>query len=97
MFPKLKFSYFSVNSEANARRIAMVESCFGSSGQVMLIPFHLMSGLTLISSIYRPAPMDTRSSLGGRRSVDQNVPKETEGSTVFPLQRYTGLWKYCHQ
>lgn len=25
---------FLVNSEANARRIAMVESCFGGSGQV---------------------------------------------------------------
>jgi len=28
---------FTVNSEANARRIAMVESCFGSSGQVWSI------------------------------------------------------------
>lgn len=27
----------SVNSEANARRIAMVESCFGGSGQVSSI------------------------------------------------------------
>lgn len=27
-------SSVSVNSEANARRIAMVENCFGSSGQV---------------------------------------------------------------
>jgi len=26
--------HFSVNSEANARRIAFVEQCFGSSGQV---------------------------------------------------------------
>ena len=26
--------FFSVNSEANARRIAFVEQCFGSSGQV---------------------------------------------------------------
>lgn len=28
------YSLFVVNSEANARRIAMVESCFGRSGQV---------------------------------------------------------------
>lgn len=28
------FFVFAVNSEANARRIAMVENCFGSSGQV---------------------------------------------------------------
>jgi len=28
------FIIISVNSEANARRIAMVENCFGSSGQV---------------------------------------------------------------
>lgn len=27
----------AVNSEANARRISMVESCFGSSGQVIII------------------------------------------------------------
>lgn len=27
-----------MNSEANARRITMVESCFGSSGQVSQIP-----------------------------------------------------------
>lgn len=26
--------HFPVNSEANARRIAMVESCFGGAGQV---------------------------------------------------------------
>lgn len=40
--------YIAVNSEANARRITMVESCFGSSGQVsvfdslcpMSIDFH---------------------------------------------------------
>jgi hypothetical protein len=31
------YCMFTVNSEANARRIAMVEGCFGSSGQVWSI------------------------------------------------------------
>ena len=29
-------TFISVNSEANARRIALVENCFGSSGQVII-------------------------------------------------------------
>lgn len=36
-------SLFSVNSEANARRIAMVENCFGSSGQVRFLGFVYIS------------------------------------------------------
>lgn len=33
--------FFPVNSEANTRRIAMVEGCFGSSGQVSKLKFYV--------------------------------------------------------
>jgi len=32
----------SANSEANARRIAFVEQCFGSSGQVVILSLHFL-------------------------------------------------------
>lgn len=42
----LFFCRFTVNSEANARRITMVESCFGSSGEVSFFFIFLFSSST---------------------------------------------------
>jgi len=45
----LHLHVFSVNSEANARRIAFVEQCFGSSGQVKhAFPIMLLSCLVFL-------------------------------------------------
>lgn len=42
-----------VNSEANARRIAMVESCFGSSGQQLTVPGRVLVGEGVLTKMCR--------------------------------------------
>ncbi len=43
----------SVNSEANARRIAMVESCFGSAGQPLSVPGRVLVGEGVLTKACR--------------------------------------------
>lgn len=45
-----------VNSEANARRITFVESCFGSSGQPLAIPNRLLVGEGVLTKMCRKKP-----------------------------------------
>ncbi|XP_022201227.2 pleckstrin homology domain-containing family F member 2 isoform X2 [Nilaparvata lugens] len=45
-----------VNSEANARRIAMVESCFGSSGQPLNVPGRVLVGEGVLTKMCRKKP-----------------------------------------
>ncbi|KDR23122.1 Pleckstrin-like proteiny domain-containing family F member 2 [Zootermopsis nevadensis] len=45
-----------VNSEANARRIAMVESCFGSSGQPLGVPGRVLVGEGVLTKMCRKKP-----------------------------------------
>ncbi|XP_060536077.1 pleckstrin homology domain-containing family F member 2 isoform X1 [Cylas formicarius] len=45
-----------VNSEANARRIAMVESCFGSSGQPLAVPGRVLVGEGVLTKMCRKKP-----------------------------------------
>ncbi|XP_070491663.1 pleckstrin homology domain-containing family F member 2 [Chironomus tepperi] len=45
-----------VNSEANARRIQMVESCFGSSGEQLLIPGRVLVGEGVLTKMCRKRP-----------------------------------------
>jgi hypothetical protein len=45
-----------VNSEANARRIAFVEQCFGSSGQPLAIPHRLLVGEGVLTKMCRKKP-----------------------------------------
>ncbi|XP_056639047.1 pleckstrin homology domain-containing family F member 2 isoform X2 [Diorhabda carinulata] len=45
-----------VNSEANARRINMVESCFGSSGQPLGVPGRVLVGEGSLTKICRKKP-----------------------------------------
>lgn len=45
-----------VNSEANARRITMVESCFGSSGQPLKIPGRVLVGEGVLTKMCRKKP-----------------------------------------
>lgn len=46
----------TVNSEANARRIQMVESCFGSSGEQLLIPGRVLVGEGVLTKMCRKRP-----------------------------------------
>lgn len=45
-----------VNSEANARRIGMVESCFGSSGQPLAVPGRVLVGEGVLTKMCRKKP-----------------------------------------
>uniref|UniRef100_A0A0V0G813 Putative pleckstrin similarity domain-containing family f member 2 n=1 Tax=Triatoma dimidiata TaxID=72491 RepID=A0A0V0G813_TRIDM len=45
-----------VNSEANARRIAIVESCFGSSGQPLAVQGRVLVGEGVLTKICRKKP-----------------------------------------
>lgn len=45
-----------VNSEANARRIQMVESCFGGSGEQLLIPGRVLVGEGVLTKMCRKRP-----------------------------------------
>ncbi|XP_050725922.1 pleckstrin homology domain-containing family F member 2-like isoform X6 [Eriocheir sinensis] len=46
----------SVNSEANARRIAMVESCFGTAGQPLNEPGRVLVGEGVLTKMCRKKP-----------------------------------------
>lgn len=45
-----------VNSEANARRISMVEGCFGSSGQPLAVPGRVLVGEGVLTKVCRKRP-----------------------------------------
>ncbi|XP_066968229.1 pleckstrin homology domain-containing family F member 2 isoform X3 [Macrobrachium rosenbergii] len=47
---------FCVNSEANARRIAMVENCFGASGQPLNVPGRVLVGEGVLTKMCRKKP-----------------------------------------
>ncbi|KOC68331.1 Pleckstrin homology domain-containing family F member 2, partial [Habropoda laboriosa] len=44
------------NSEANARRIVMVENCFGSSGQSLAVPGRVLVGEGVLTKMCRKKP-----------------------------------------
>ena len=48
--------YITVNSEANSRRIAIVESCFGSSGQPLAVPGRVLVGEGVLTKMCRKKP-----------------------------------------
>lgn len=45
-----------INSEANARRISMVENCFGSSGQPLAVPGRVLVGEGVLTKVCRKKP-----------------------------------------
>jgi len=45
-----------VNSEANARRIALVEGCFGTSGQPLGVPGRVLVGEGVLTKACRKKP-----------------------------------------
>ena len=46
-------SFFAVNSEANARRIALVESCFGNAGQPLSVAGRVLVGEGILTKSCR--------------------------------------------
>lgn len=53
-----KYNYVpsTVNSEANARRIAIVENCFGGSGLPLTIPGRVLVGEGVLTKMCRKRP-----------------------------------------
>lgn len=49
-------SIITVNSEANSRRIAMVESCFGGSGLPLSVPGRVLVGEGVLTKMCRKRP-----------------------------------------
>ena len=58
LFISIMWVFFSilVNSEANSRRIAMVESCFGSSGLSLSVPGRVLVGEGVLTKMCRKRP-----------------------------------------
>ena len=48
--------HISVNSEANARRIALVENCFGNAGQPLSVPGRVLVGEGVLTKACRKRP-----------------------------------------
>lgn len=46
----------TLNSEANSRRIALVESCFGASGQPLAVPGRVLVGEGVLTKMCRKKP-----------------------------------------
>lgn len=92
------FLSITVNSEANSRRITMVEGCFGSSGQVSWLKCFSSRPNTWINFqiIVKAAIGDSGPGARWRRCPDKDVPKAAEGSAILSVQRYLGLWQHCH-
>ncbi|CAC5409725.1 Pleckstrin homology domain-containing family F member 2,Uncharacterized protein ZK632.12,Pleckstrin homology domain-containing family F member 1,Pleckstrin homology domain-containing family F member 1 homolog [Mytilus coruscus] len=49
-------SYFNMNSEANCRRIAFIEQCFGASGQPLALPGRALVGEGVLTKMCRKKP-----------------------------------------
>ena len=52
----LLYLNISVNSEANARRIALVENCFGNAGQPLSVPGRVLVGEGVLTKACRKRP-----------------------------------------
>ncbi len=52
-YERVRHSCVTVNSEANARRIALVESCFGASGQPLAVPGRVLVGEGVLTKACR--------------------------------------------
>lgn len=86
MFLMLYLS-ISVNSEANARRISMVENCFGIAGQVFIVGFILQDYFRIRDVIVVIAAVESAGSCTRRRRcTNKGLSQKTQAETVFPIQ-----------
>ena len=81
----------TVNSTANARRIADVEQCFGGAGQPLAVPGKSSQ------SHSRILMSGSRSGPSGRGSPHKSLQEETQASPVLSLQRHPRVREYHHQ
>lgn len=78
-----------VNSEANTRRIAMVESCFGSSGQPLAIPGRVLVGEGVLTKMCRKRPKSRQFFLFNDILVYGNIvigKKKYNKQHIMPLE-----------
>ncbi|CAH0774658.1 unnamed protein product [Bemisia tabaci] len=78
-----------VNSEANARRISMVESCFGSSGQPLAVPGRVLVGEGVLTKMCRKKPKPRQFFLFNDILVYGNIvinKKKYNKQHVIPLE-----------
>ena len=93
----------TVNSEANARRIAAVEGCFGTSGQVIYLAYNLLREfpLHMFCTDCRIVNFSATGSAGagaGRGGgPHQGLQEETQAEAVLPLQRPPRVRQHYHQ
>lgn len=78
-----------VNSEANTRRIAMVESCFGSSGEPLAIPGRVLVGEGVLTKMCRKRPKSRQFFLFNDILVYGNIvigKKKYNKQHIMPLE-----------
>lgn len=78
-----------VNSEANSRRIAHVESCFGSSGVVLAIPGRVLVGEGVLTKMCRKRPKSRQFFLFNDILVYGNIvigKKKYNKQHIMPLE-----------
>lgn len=78
-----------VNSEANARRIAMVENCFGSSGAPLAVPGRVLVGEGVLTKMCRKKPKSRQFFLFNDILVYGNIvinKKKYNKQHIIPLE-----------
>jgi len=78
-----------VNSEANARRIALVESCFGTAGQPLAVPGRVLVGEGVLTKACRKKPKPRQFFLFNDLLVYGNIiisKKKYNKQHIIPLE-----------
>ena len=86
----------SVNSEANARRIALVESCFGSAGQPLGVPGRVLVGEGVLTKSCRKKPKPRQFFLFNDILVYGNIilqKKKYNKQHIIPLEEVIFIFK----
>ena len=86
----------SVNSEANARRIALVESCFGSAGQPLGVPGRVLVGEGVLTKSCRKKPKPRQFFLFNDILVYGNIilqKKKYNKQHIIPLEEVIFIYK----
>ncbi|XP_066600488.1 uncharacterized protein [Prorops nasuta] len=82
-------TFSSVNTEANARRIAMVENCFGSSGEPLAVPGRVLVGEGVLTKMCRKRPKPRQFFLFNDILVYGNIminKKKYNKQRIIPLE-----------
>ena len=91
---KCRYWSFAVNSEANARRIALVESCFGSAGQPLCVPGRVLVGEGVLTKMCRKKPKPRQFYLFNDLLVYGNIiinKKKYNKQHIIPLEEVSSF------